>query len=141
MSWFKSNARMTAQSFLEELSKIRCEFAWRLEPDTATGSERREWTRFQIRAVSDRAGTEEVVFDPIGAVCFARTGKVCDAARWAEAAEAIDLGADEARRLADAANDRTWEESEGRRRPNTRLQALRVDLIRAVETPSHAINL
>lgn len=130
------------KSFLKELAKVRDQFEWRLEPDNGHGSERREWTRFQIRAFSDQPGTEEVAFDPIGAVCFAMTGKVCEPNDWERAAELIGLPQEEARRMTDAANDKTWQESDsGRRRPNTELQALRVDLIRAVETPAEAINL
>lgn len=129
------------KSFLKELAKIRDQFEWRLEPDMGRGSERREWTRFQIRAFSDQPGTENVAFDPIGAVCFVMTGQVCKPGAWEEAAEMIGLPLEEARRLIEAANDKTWEASKGgRRRPNTDLQALRVDLIRAVETPAEIIN-
>lgn len=132
---------MTVKSFIEELSKIRDQFDWRLEPDSGEGSERREWTRYQIRAISDQAEAGDMQFDPIGAVCFAMTRKVCDPKSWSEAAEIIGLPPEEAQRIVDAANDRTWVELDGRRRPNTELQALRVDLIRAVETPARAINL
>lgn len=130
-----SGGRIEVKSFIEELSRIRDQFEWRLEPDKGAGSERREWTRFQIRAFSDQPGTANIAFDPIGAVCFAMTGQVCDASAWAEAAEMIGLPGDEARRLTDAANDHTWEEAQGRRKPNPALQSLRVDIIRAIESP------
>jgi hypothetical protein len=127
------------EAFLKQLARIRDQFEWRLEPDEGHGSERREWARFQIRAFSDQPGTEDVAFDPIGAVCFAMTGTVCGPDSWTEAAELIGLPLEEAQRLAEAANDKTWQETDsGRRRPNTDLQALRVDLIRAVESPAGA---
>ena len=128
-----AGAGMTLQSFIEELARVRTEFEWRLEPDLGPKSAQREWTRFQVRAVADEGETSEFLLDPIGAVCYATTGKVCD--RWSEAAEALGLPEDIASRLTDAANDKTWQESNGRRRPNTDLQALRVDIIRAVEAP------
>jgi hypothetical protein len=129
---------MTVQSFIAELAKVREQFEWRLEPDSSEGSERREWTRYQIRAVPEGG---DVVLDPIGAVCYARTGKSFDALDLAETCKAIGLAPEDAQHLADAANDKTWEESNGRRRPNVELQALRVEIIRAVETPARSINL
>jgi hypothetical protein len=125
--------QMTLESFIEELTRVSTEFGWRLEPDLGKGSERREWTRFQIRAVADEGEASEFMLDPIGAVCYATTGKVCNNSE-SEAAEKLGLPEELAVRITDAANDKTWHESNGRRRPNTDLQALRVEIIRAVES-------
>jgi len=132
---------MTLETFFGELANVREKFEWRLEPDGGPDSERREWARFQIHAFSDQSDAEDTVFSPIGAVCYALTGKIFNVDDWSGAAEAVGLPPEDAERLNDAANDRTWKEIDGRRRPNTDLQALRVEIIRAVETPAQAINL
>jgi hypothetical protein len=130
---------MSVESFLTELGKAREEFDWILEPDASAGSERRAWTRFQIRAVpQDR---DDQLLDPVGALCYMRTGELIRPEEWKRAAESLGLSSEDARRIVDAANDRTWEESNGRRRPNTDLQDLRVALIRAVERPASTISL
>jgi hypothetical protein len=134
-------SQMTLESFFEELFRIRDRFEWRLEPDAPENAERREWTRFQIRAASPDPAIVEL-FDPLGAVCFGLTGQVCSPGNWAEAARVIGLPEGEARRVTSAANDLTWVEAAGgHRRPNTDLQAIRVELIRTVETSARVIHL
>lgn len=135
----RPEAAMNVESFLKELNQARKQFDWLLEPDTSPGSERRAWTRLQIRAVPE--DHDDQLLDPVGALCYTLTGKLTGPEEWEEAAQALGLPPEEARRIVDAANDRTWEESTGRRRPNRGLQDLRVALIRAVEQPASTISL
>lgn len=131
------SATMTCQSFIERLREIRGRFDWRLEPDhTSPGAEHRQWTRYRVRAVRDEGDLSELILDPVTAVCYETEGTLCDS--WTDAARVLGLDASDARDLIAAADDRTWEEATGRRRPDTRLQALRVEIIRAVERPGEA---
>ena len=124
---------MTIEQFIEELKRTRDRFVWGLVPDTSWAADRRAWPRYRIRAQSDDDATGVFVFDPIGAVCYSKTGNVFAEDAWPEAAAELGLSESDSERLAAAANDRTWEGPEGNRRPVRELQRLRVELIEAVE--------
>lgn len=121
---------MTVESFIEELRRIRARFEWQLEPHAGGERELRDWPRYQVRAVTDEAGPAQRTLDPVRAVCFALTGKIFPSS---EAAATIGLSEADADQLIRAASDATWGEADGRRRPDTHLQSLRLEIIRAVE--------
>jgi hypothetical protein len=124
---------VTIDQFLEDLKETRGTLAWGLVPDTSWAADRRAWPRYRIRAQSDDEAAGVFVFDPIGAVCYSKTGNVHGEDEWAEAAAEIGLSKEDGQRLYDAANDRTWSGPEGNRHPVRELQELRVRLIEAVE--------
>jgi hypothetical protein len=84
---------MVANELLEELKNTRRNFDW-----TYDGSSRK------IRATlkSDPVGR---VFDPIGAVCYSRTGTIFDQENWYRAAQEIGLSHIDAGDLTAAANN------------------------------------
>jgi hypothetical protein len=71
--------------------------------------------------------------DPIGAVCYATTGRLYDDESWQEAANAIGLSLISAADLVAAANDRTWKGDPGNRQEDAYLASLRQQLMEAVE--------
>jgi hypothetical protein len=70
---------MVASEFLEELKLTRRDFDWEYR-----GAQR----RLRGRLKSDPLGQ---LFDPIGAVCYSRTGKVFSETDWFRASEEIGL--------------------------------------------------
>jgi len=84
---------MVAKELLEELKNTRHNFDW-----TYDGRSRK------IRATlkSDPAG---LMFDPIGAVCYSRTGMIFDQDNWYRAAQEIGLTHIDAGDLTAAANN------------------------------------
>jgi hypothetical protein len=122
---------MIASEFLAELQKVREQFKWTLTADTSRHPERRSRPRLCIRATyTNPAG--EVEFDPIGAVCYANTRKVHRVDDWIEAATALDLSLIDAGNLTAAANDRTWTNDAGPRKPIPQLQQLRSQIAASV---------
>ena len=69
---------MLADEFMSELRKARDLFVWRLAGDG------------EIRGATRRV-KPSVHFNPISAVCFAKTGKVFGSGEWAQAADLIGL--------------------------------------------------
>ena len=86
---------MIAKELLEELKSIRRNFDWYYD-----GTNR----RIRGKLKSDKS---EISFDPIGAVCFAKTGAAFGESDWLRAAEAIDLSHIDAADLTAAANNVT----------------------------------
>jgi hypothetical protein len=83
---------MVAKELLEELRGIRRDFDWKFDGNSG-----------KIRAnLKSQPGN---VFDPIGAVCFARTGSVHPEQEWYEAAEELGLSHIDAGDLTAAANN------------------------------------
>jgi len=115
---------MIAQEFLVELERIRDSFEWKLVPDTWRVLERRTRTRLRIRGTC-KYGPAHIVFEPIGAVCYIRTGRVCNDDAWLEAATAIDLSLIDAGDIVAATNDRGWVDTPDGRKPSEYLQHLR----------------
>ena len=122
---------MIATEFLAELEKIRPSFDWAFAADISRQPERRSRPRHCIRATY-KDPLREFVFDPIGAVCYINTGKVLGADSWIEAANAIELSLIDAGDLTAAANDRTWVNNAGPRKPIPYLQQLRAQLAASV---------
>jgi len=122
---------MIASEFLAELQKVRPTFEWALAPDTSRQPERRSRPRLCIRATYKHA-SGAVVFEPIGAVCYKHTGKVHGVDAWIESANAIELSLIDAGDLTAAANDRTWTNDAGPRKPIPHLQHLRAQLAASV---------
>jgi hypothetical protein len=95
------------REFIAELRTIQDRFVWKFESDFNRPGERRSRTRLRIRAVLDETA-DAPLFDPIGAVCFAKTGLLFDAESWIEAANAIELSLIDAADITATTNDRTW---------------------------------
>ena len=121
---------MIATEFLTRLGKTRTSFEWKLTSEKPFPGERRSQPRLLIRGTTAQAGG--VQFDPIGAVCYAMTGRTYDENSWLDAAQAIELSPIDAGDLTAAANDRWWTETGGNRQPDPYLQSLRERLAGAV---------
>jgi len=127
------------KEFIKELEKARDLFEWTLVPGTGPMAERRATSRLRVRAKL-KNNAEMVQFDPIGAVCFARTGMSFSEDYWVEAAISIGMSVQDAKDLTAAGNDMTWRTVEDRREPDPYKQALRKMLVDAtgLETSSVA---
>ena len=122
---------MIASEFIIELMEVRTLFDWKLVPDASITPERRARARLHIRATSkDVVGG--VQFDPIGAVCYVRTGLAFGDVSWMEAARALDLVEADAWQIMAASNDLTWRQVGELRGPHPQLRALRSELAAAV---------
>ena len=84
---------MVASELLEELNRIRGNFTWHYDGETR-----------KIRAKL-RFRSQTQLFDPIGAVCYTRTGVVFDEDHWLGAAEKLGLSHIDAADLTAAANN------------------------------------
>ena len=84
---------MIASELLEELNRIRGNFNWHYAGDAR-----------KIRAKL-RFPSQTQLFDPIGAVCYTRTGLVFHEDHWLSAAEKLGLSHIDAADLTAAANN------------------------------------
>jgi hypothetical protein len=131
---------MTITEFTEELAKVRSSFHWALMPDTSWKPERRSKRRFHICATSK--GPWREVFEPLGAVWYARTGEILN---WVEAGRSLGLSAADAWYVMGASNDLTWREVGGVREPHPMTLELRrklaeiVGLMLEVERQDHLV--
>jgi hypothetical protein len=121
---------MVDWEFLAELQEVRGSFHWKLVVSDRF-PERRVQPRSRVRAAI-KAGPKNVLLDPIGALCYARTGQIHPPEAWVDAANAVGLSLIDAADLTAAANDRTWLQVEGRREPDPCIPALRRRLAAAV---------
>jgi len=121
---------MVTKEFIAELKKSRDLFEWTLLQGTGTWVERRATPRLRVRAKL-KNDPDQGLLDPIGAVCFARTGVLFSEDYWVEAAIAIGLSVQDARDVVAAANDITWRTVDDRREPDSYKQALRSWLVEA----------
>ena len=124
------------EAFLEELEQNRSLFDWKLIPDSGKPSEKRGASRYQLRGICRRGPAAGAVFEPIGALCYAKTGAVYTEDTWSGAARALGLPSLCVAELIAAANDHTWAGPPGRRQPVAHLRGLRLRLIRAVRLRS-----
>lgn len=122
---------MVASEFLQELEKVRSTFRWAFTPDTGRNPERRSGQRLRIRGTYKHASVQ-IIFEPIGALCYLRTGKVNGVNDWIESASAIELSLIDAGDLTAAANDRTWAGVADARKPISRVHQLRNQLVASV---------
>ena len=81
---------MVTSEFLQELRNIRRDFHWKYDGRNI---------RAQLKS-----GPRSLVFDPIGAVCYSKTGLIYDEENWFRAAEHIGLSHITAGDLTAAAN-------------------------------------
>jgi hypothetical protein len=120
------------EKFLEELEDTRDRFDWRLVPDFGKNPDIRTIPRYRLRAIVEDGPAGGKTFEPIGAVCFVRTGSAFTEDHWSEAARTLGLPSLCVADLIAAANDHTWSGPGGDRKPVEHLQALRLRLLRAV---------
>lgn len=125
---------MIAKEFLVELQKIRDSFNWKLVPDTHWHEERRSKPRLRIRGTCKNG--PEGLFEPIGAVCYMRTGRLFTDDAWLEAATTIDLSLMDASDLISATNDRGWTDASDGRKPSEYVERLRAKLMASVALES-----
>jgi hypothetical protein len=119
---------MVAKELIAELEKARDLFEWALFPGEAPVVERRRNPRLRVRGKLKK-DPEKVMLDPIGAVCFSRTGIMFSEHYWVEAALTIGLAIEDARDIMAAANDMTWRNVGTGRQPDPYKQALRECLL------------
>ena len=81
---------------------------------------------------------DKILFDPIGAVCFAKTGLMFSEDYWVEAAISIGLAIEDARDVMAAANDMTWRNVKDHREPDPHKHAIRKCLV-DVTQPQHEV--
>ena len=119
---------MVTKELIAELEKARGLFEWALLSGDAPVVERRKNPRLRVRGKL-KADPEQVLLDPIGAVCFSRTGIMFSEHYWVEAALTIGLAIEDARDIMAAANDMTWRNVGSARQPDPYKQALRECLL------------
>ncbi|HEY5443690.1 MAG TPA: hypothetical protein VIJ87_04305, partial [Pyrinomonadaceae bacterium] len=119
---------MVTKELITELEKARDLFEWTLSPSSGPAHERRRTPRLRVRGIL-KSNPELTVFDPIGAVCFSKTGFMFSEDYWVEAAISIGLSIEDARDIMSAANDMTWRNVNDRREPDPYKHALRKCLV------------
>jgi hypothetical protein len=115
---------MVTKELITELEKARDLFEWALLSGDAPVVERRKNPRLRVRGKL-KTDPEKVLMDPIGAVCFSRTGIMFSEHYWVEAALTIGLAIEDARDIMAAANDMAWRNVGNIRQPDPYKQALR----------------
>src|SRR6476469_6044749 len=121
---------------MEELRSIQHLYAWKFESDENWRGNRRSRPRLRIRASLDDSA-DSPVLDPIGVVCFAKTGRLFNAESWIEAADAIELSLIDAADITASANDRTWTAEGDGRVMNRYLVSLRKRWMNSVGLEHH----
>jgi hypothetical protein len=119
---------MVTKELIAELEKARDLFEWSLLKGDLPVVERRKNPRLRVRGKLKK-DPEKIMMDPIGAVCFSRTGIIFSEHYWVEAAITIGLSIEEARDIMAAANDMTWRNVGKVRKPDPYKQALRESLL------------
>ena len=79
---------MVTKELITELEKARDLFEWALLPSSGPVHERRRTPRLRVRGTL-KSNPKLTVFDPIGAVCFSKTGVMFSEDYWVEAAISI----------------------------------------------------
>jgi hypothetical protein len=128
---------MIAAELISELEKVRGYFEWKLMPDGDLRLDRPGRTRMRLRGIC-KDGSNGLIFEPIGAVCYIRTGRTYINDSWIEAADILGLALMDAGDLTAAANDVTWQRENGVREPDRYVQSLRKRLFAAVGLESGA---
>lgn len=124
---------MNARELVDELKKVGHLFEWKLVSHTHSpqSAERRVKPRRRLRGVC-KTGPEGTVFEPIGAVCYIRTGIVYGEDNWLESALTLELSPQDAKDLVAAANDLAWRQVEDHREPDPYRQMLRQTMAAAM---------
>ena len=115
---------MVTKELIAELEKARDLFEWTLLNGDLPVVERRKNPRLRVRG-RVRKDPDKVLLDPIGAVCFSKTGIMFSEHYWVEAALTIGLAIEDARDIIAAANDMTWRNVGSVRQPDPYKHALR----------------
>jgi hypothetical protein len=121
---------VVTKELISELEKIRDLFDWTALVAQGPMADRRTKPRWHIRAKL-KDSPDNILFDPIGAVCFAKTKLIFSDDYWVEAAITIGLSVQDARDVVAASNDMTWRTVETRREPDPYKYALRTWLVEA----------
>jgi hypothetical protein len=121
---------MVTKTLIAELKKARDLFDWTLVTGDSPVVERRRSPRLRVRGRLKKQ-PDQGFLDPIGAVCFSRTGIVFSEQYWVEAALSIGLSVEDARDIIAAANDMTWRNVGNAREPDPNKIALRESLLNA----------
>src|SRR5688572_12570956 len=119
---------MVTKELIAELEKARDLFEWTLLNGDLPPVERRKNPRLRVRG-RVRKDPDKVLLDPIGAVCFSKTGIMFSEHYWVEAALTIGLAIEDARDIIAAANDMTWRNVGSVRQPDPYKQHLRECLL------------
>jgi hypothetical protein len=119
---------MVTKELIAELEKVRDLFEWSLLSGDAPVVERRKNPRLRVRGRLKK-DPEKVMLDPIGAVCFSKTGIMFSEHYWVEAAITIGLPIEDARDIMAAANDMTWRNVGSVRKADPYKQALRESIL------------
>jgi hypothetical protein len=124
---------MNANELVHELKKVGNLFDWTLvpHPNKVDAEERRARPRLRLRGRS-KNGPQEFLFEPIGAVCYVRTGIAYDEDHWLESAYTLELPAQDAKDLVAAANDLAWRQIDEKREPHAQSQMLRRSMMAAL---------
>ena len=128
---------MVTKELIAELEKARDLFEWSLLSGDLPIVERRKNPRLRVRGKLKK-DHEKVLLDPIGAVCFSRTGIMFSEHYWVEAAITIGLSIEDARDIMAAANDMTWRNIGTVRQPDPYKQALRECILDATRALAKA---
>jgi hypothetical protein len=128
---------MVTKELIAELEKARDLFEWSLLSGDLPIVERRKNPRLRVRGKLKK-DPEKVLLDPIGAVCFSRTGIMFSEHYWVEAAITIGLSIEDARDIMAAANDMTWRNIGTVRQPDPYKQALRECILDATRALAKA---
>ena len=132
---------MTLEEFFDNLTTVRGEFDWNVEPDAGWYSDGRFARRGWVRGRPKTGPAAGALLDPIGAVCYAVTGKAFGEKSWTSAARTLDLQPTRAADINAAADARTWDGESGERRPVERLQSLRQRILHSVDLAARAFRL
>jgi hypothetical protein len=117
---------MNARELVDELKKVCHLFEWKLVSHLpiADSPERRVHPRRRLRGIC-KDGPKGMIFEPIGAVCYIRTGIAYGEDNWLESALTLELSPQDAKDLVAAANDLAWRQVEDHREPDPYRQMLR----------------
>jgi hypothetical protein len=117
---------MNARELVDELKKVGHLFEWKLVSHVpiADSPERRVTPRRRLRGIC-KDGPTGMVFEPIGAVCYIRTGIAYGEDNWLESALTLELSPQDAKDLVAAANDLAWRQVGDHREPDPYRQMLR----------------
>jgi len=125
---------MNTRELVDELKKVGHLFEWKIVSHTYSSDaslERRTKPRNRMRGVC-KSGPEGLVFEPIGAVCYIRTGIAYGEDNWLESALTLDLSPQDAKDIIAAANDLAWRQVEDHREPDPYRQMLRQTMAAAM---------
>ena len=120
------------EAFLANLEGTRELFDWKLVPNFGKDPDSRTIPRYRLRGIAESGSATGASFEPLGALCYVRTGSVYSEDNWSGAAKALGLPSLCVAELIAAANDHTWSGPGRRREPVEHLQALRLRMLSAV---------